>query len=82
MIQALGVVAGLCALALLVLPAVRVGQGAIPVRMALGLWIAGVGFGLLAVAALALDGPAANAAVMPGVALAVLGNFIQRWQTR
>jgi hypothetical protein len=77
-IQALGALAGVFAVALLVLPAVRVGQGALPVRNVVGLWVSGVGFGLLAAAALVLSGPAANAAILPGVAMAVAGNIIQR----
>jgi hypothetical protein len=82
MIQVLGGVAAFFALALLVLPAARVAQGAIPLRNALGLWVSAVGFGLLAAAALLLSGPAANRAVLAGVVVAVVGSVIQRRSTR
>jgi hypothetical protein len=47
-----------------------------------GLWIAGAGFLLLALAALALSGDAALIAALLGVAATVAGNMIQRRNTR
>jgi hypothetical protein len=77
-VQVMGVAAGLFALTLLVLPTLRVAQGRLPARSALGLWISGLGFALLAAAALALDADAARGAILAGVVAAVVGNLVQR----
>ncbi|HSJ23823.1 MAG TPA: hypothetical protein VK929_03995 [Longimicrobiales bacterium] len=74
----LGVVAGVFALLLLVLPTLRVMQGRLSPHMALGLWVSGAGFLLLALAALVLSGDDARTATLLGVAAAVAGNVIQR----
>jgi hypothetical protein len=80
--QLLGGIAAVFALLLLMLPAVRVAQGRLSVRNALGLWISGAGFLLLAVAALVLAGDAAMIATLVGVAAAVAGNIVQRRAVR
>lgn len=77
-IDVMGVAAALFASALVVLPTVRVLQGRLPARQAMGLWIAAVGFALLASAALLLDRDTAPAAVVAGVITTVIGNFVQR----
>jgi hypothetical protein len=77
-VQVMGAAAGLFALTLLVLPTLRVAQGRLPARSALGLWISGLGFALLAAAALALDADAARGAILAGVVAAVVGNLVQR----
>jgi hypothetical protein len=74
----LGAIAAVFALVLLVLPTVRVAQGRLTPRLALGLWIAGAGFLLLALAAFVLTGDAARLATLAGVAAAVAGNIMQR----
>jgi hypothetical protein len=74
----LGFIAAVFATLLLVLPTVRVLQGRLPARLAVGLWISGAGFLLLAVAALALSGDAALLATLAGVSSAVAGNILQR----
>lgn len=81
-IEVMGGLAGVFALALLVLPAVRVAQGRLDARDAAGLWVSGAGFALLAAAALALEGAAAHGAVVSGVVLAVIGNVAQRRRAR
>jgi hypothetical protein len=43
-----------------------------------GLWISGLGFALLAAAALVLSDEAARAAILAGVVAAVVGNVVQR----
>jgi len=63
---------------LLTLPTLRVLQGTLPAGKAVGLWISGVGFGLLAGAAFLLTGPSSANAILLGVVLAVLGNVVQR----
>jgi hypothetical protein len=80
--QLLGGIAAMFALLLLMLPTVRVAQGRLSARNALGLWIAGAGFLLLAVAALVLAGDAAMIATLVGVAAAVAGNIVQRRAVR
>jgi hypothetical protein len=80
--QLLGGIAAVFALLLLMLPAVRVAQGRLAARNALGLWISGTGFLLLAVAALVLAGDAAMIAALVGVAAAVAGNIVQRKAVR
>jgi hypothetical protein len=77
-VQVMGAATGLFALTLLVLPTLRVAQGRLPARSALGLWISGLGFALLAAAALALDADAARGAILAGVVAAVVGNLVQR----
>jgi hypothetical protein len=81
-IQILGGLAAAFALLLLVLPAARVAQGQLTITQAMGLWIAGAGFALLAMAALVLDGDAAGPAILIGVTATVVGNIVQRRATR
>jgi hypothetical protein len=78
----LGVIAATFAALLLVLPTARVLEGRMPVAQAAGLWVAGAGFLLLALAALVLSGDAALLAALLGVAATVAGNIIQRRNTR
>jgi hypothetical protein len=78
----LGAIAAIFALLLLGLPSIRVAQGALTVRAALGLWISGAGFLLLALAAFVLAGDAALVATLAGVAAAVAGNIVQRRMTQ
>jgi drug/metabolite transporter (DMT)-like permease len=78
----LGALAAVFAVALLVLPTLRVLQGRLSPDHALGLWIAGAGFLLLSLAALVLSGDAALIAALAGVAAAVAGNVLQRRTTR
>jgi hypothetical protein len=78
----LGAIAAIFALMLLVLPTVRVAQGVLTVRAALGLWVSGAGFLLLALAAFVLAGDAALIATLAGVAAAVAGNIVQRRMTQ
>lgn len=77
-IQVLGAAAALFAVMLVALPAVRVAQGRLAARSAVGLWISGLGFALLAAAALVLSDEAARAAILAGVVAAVVGNVVQR----
>jgi hypothetical protein len=77
-LEILGGLAGLFALALVVLPALRVAQGHLTAAGAAGLWVSGAGFALLAAAALLLSDAAAHGAILAGVVLAVVGNVIQR----
>jgi hypothetical protein len=81
-VQLLGGIAAAFALLLLVLPTLRVTQGRLSPRQALGLWISGGGFLLLALAALVLTGDAARSATIAGVAAAVAGNIVQRRSAR
>jgi hypothetical protein len=74
----LGSIAAIFALLLLGLPTLRVAQGRLTPRAALGLWISGAGFLLLALAAFVLAGDVALSATLAGVALAVTGNVVQR----
>jgi hypothetical protein len=78
----LGTMAAVFAASLLVLPTLRVLQGRLAPADAAGLWIAGAGFLLLALAALVLSGDAALVAALVGVAAAVAGNVLQRRRTR
>jgi hypothetical protein len=78
----LGAIAVVFAALLIGLPALRVAQGRLTVRMAIGLWIAGGGFVLLALAAFVLRGDALTVALLIGVAAAVAGNIVQRRMTR
>lgn len=77
-IRFLGVLAAVFALALLVLPTLRVLQGRLAPRFAVGLWISGGGFLLLTLAAFVLEGDAAQLAVLVGVVAAIAGNVVQR----
>lgn len=77
----LGSVAAVFAVLLLILPTVRVAQGRLEPGRAAGLWISGIGFLLLALAALVLTGDTALIATLAGVAAAVLGNIVQRRAT-
>lgn len=70
--------AAVFALALLVLPTVRVLQGRLHPRSVMGLWMSGAGFGLLALAGLVLEGDAAQTAVLVGVVATILGWLSQR----
>jgi hypothetical protein len=76
--ELLGALAAIFALLLLVLPTIRVAQGRLQAQHALGLWIAGAGFLLLALAALVLSGAMARNATLVGVAATVIGNIVQR----
>lgn len=82
LILVLGALAVVFAAALLVLPGIRVLQGTLSPRRAVGLWIAGAGFALLAAAALVVDRDARPAVVVAGVVTAVVGNIVQRRNTR
>jgi hypothetical protein len=70
------------ALALAALPVWRITQGRLTLRGALGLWISAAGFGLLALAAFALEGADLQTAVWSGVVLLAVGNLVQRRLTR
>jgi hypothetical protein len=74
----LGLLPLLLGSALVVLPAWRIAQGRLTVRGALGLWISAAGFGLLAFAALRLDGGALQGALWMGIVLLGAGNLVQR----
>jgi hypothetical protein len=78
----LGAVALLFAAALLVMPSMRVLQGRLTPYHATGLWLSGTGFLLLALAALVLPVEMARHATLVGVALAVVGNIVQRSRTK
>jgi hypothetical protein len=80
--ELLGALAAIFALLLLVLPSIRVAQGRLHAHHALGLWIAGAGFLLLALAALVLSGAMARNATLVGVAATVIGNIVQRRAVR
>jgi hypothetical protein len=80
--ELLGALAAIFALLLLVLPTIRVAQGRLHPQHALGLWIAGAGFLLLALAALVLSGATARNATLVGVAATVIGNIVQRRAVR
>lgn len=77
-ITLLSALAGLFAALLLIFPTVRVAQGRLAPRQALGLWLAGAGFLLLALAGLVLRPAEGRTAVLVGVSAAVIGNIIQR----
>jgi drug/metabolite transporter (DMT)-like permease len=74
--------AGLFAAGLLVLPTIRVMQGRLAPRQAVGLWVSGAGFLLLALAGLVLRPAEGRTAVLLGVTAAVVGNIIQRRNAR
>ena len=78
LLQLFALLAAVFSLALLALPTVRVLQGRLQARSVAGLWTSGVGFGLLAMAGLALEGDEAQTAVVLGVSGAVVGWFLQR----
>ncbi|CAN5658885.1 hypothetical protein BH23GEM10_BH23GEM10_15800 [soil metagenome] len=73
-----GAFAAAFALALMVLPLIRVRQRRLPARHAVGLWMAAAGFMLLAFAAFGVLGAAAPATVLGGAVLAIVGNVVQR----
>jgi hypothetical protein len=81
-IRLLALLAGLFAALLLLLPTVRVVQGKLAPRQALGLWVSGVGFLLLALAGLVLRPAEGRTAVLLGVIAAVVGNILQRRNAR
>jgi hypothetical protein len=78
----LGGLAALFAGMLLIMPTIRVAQGRLSPYLALGLWISGAGFLLLALAALVLAGDAARTATLVGVTAAITGNIVQRRRTK
>lgn len=73
----LGALAGLFAAMLLGLPLWRFGQGRLSFRDAVGLWIAGAGFAILATAAFTGEPAVAQQMVMVGVVLAAAGSVVQ-----
>ena len=74
----LGALALLFAVLLIILPGIRVAQGHLPPRRAIGLWISGAGFSFLAAAALALEGGGeVESAIFIGVVLAFVGSLVQ-----
>jgi hypothetical protein len=81
-IDLLAALAGLFAAMLLVFPTIRVAQGRLAARKAVGLWVSGVGFLLLALAGLVLRPAEGRTAILLGVTLAVVGNIIQRRTAR
>lgn len=72
------VLAAVFALALLVLPTVRVLQGRLSPRSVAGLWLSGTGFALLALAGLVLEGDEAQTAVIVGIVATIVGWLVQR----
>jgi len=74
----LGGLAGVFALMLLGLPLWRFSQGRLPFPNALGFWIAGSGFAVLAAAAFTGESAVAQQMVMVGVVLAAAGSVVQR----
>lgn len=74
----LGTGAALFGVTLLVLPLLRIAQGRLAFNEATGLFMAGIGFIVLAAAALLFAGPDAQRAVVSGVVLIVAGNLLQR----
>jgi hypothetical protein len=78
----LGILPLALALALITLPLWRIAQGRLTPRAALGLWISGAGFGLLALAAFALEGVDLRTALWSGIVLLAVGNLVQRRITR
>lgn len=74
----LGGMAGIFAVLLLGLPLWRFSQGRLAFRDAVGFWIAGSGFGVLAVAAFTGETAVAQQMVMVGVVLAASGSVVQR----
>jgi hypothetical protein len=80
--QIIGAIAAVFALLLLTLPTLRVVQGHLTPRQAMGLWISGAGFLLLALGALVLVGDAGRHATLAGVVAAVIGNIVQRRSTQ
>lgn len=78
MSRILGVAAAVFAGMLLTLPTIRWMQGRLTLRMASGLWISGIGFALLALAALLLEGESARGAVVLGVLGTGIGMVVQK----
>lgn len=79
MIEILGAISALFGGTLLILPSIRVGQGRLEPKRAVGLWISGLGFLLMARAAFIAARPAAEGIVVAGALLAISGNIIQRY---
>lgn len=74
----LGGLAGVFAVLLLGLPLWRFSQGRLPFVDAVGFWIAGAGFAVLAVAAVTGESDVAQQLVMVGVVLAAAGSVVQQ----
>lgn len=74
----LGAAALLFGMMLLVLPGMRIQQGRLSIDDVAGLLIAGVGFLLLAAAALLAAGTEAQQAIVMGAFMIVAGNIWQR----
>jgi hypothetical protein len=77
-----GVFCALFAAALLLLPSWRVMRGELPRARAVGLWTSGCGFALLAATAFGAFRDRSGPAVMAGIILTIVGNFVQRRNTR
>ncbi len=73
----LGALAGVFAFMLLVLPLWRFAQGRLSFRDSVGFWIAGAGFGVLAVAAFSGEPAVAQQMVVIGVVLAAAGSVVR-----
>lgn len=74
----LGGMAGIFAVMLLGLPLWRFTQGRMAFSAALGFWIAGAGFAVLAAAAFSGEPAVAQQMVMVGVVLAAAGSVVRR----
>ncbi len=74
----LGLVAGVFAVMLLGLPLWRFAQGRLAFSDAVGFWIAGSGFAVLAAAAFTGQAAAAQQMVVIGVVLAAAGSVVQK----
>ena len=74
----LGGLAAVFAVMLLGLPLWRFSQGRLPFSRAVGFWIAGSGFGVLAAAAVAGLSQAGQQMVVIGVVLAAAGSVVQQ----
>jgi uncharacterized PurR-regulated membrane protein YhhQ (DUF165 family) len=78
----LGTLAAFFGILLLALPLLRIAQGRLGFNDAAGLFMAGLGFIVLAAAALLFTGAEAQRAVVSGVLLVVAGNIFQRRVSR
>jgi hypothetical protein len=79
---AAGTAAALFGVLLLALPLWRIAQGRLGFNDAAGLFMAGLGFIVLAAAALLFAGEDAQRAVVSGAVLVVAGNIFQRRAAR
>jgi hypothetical protein len=79
--RVLGVLSGLFALALIILPTIRILQGRLEARKSIGLWISVVGFAWLCVAAFA-GGEAGAQAASVGIVSTVVGSIVQSATTK